>query len=540
MGEHELLRVDGLSKRFGPTVALSDVSLTVGPGEGLAVVGENGAGKSTLMKIVAGAHRPDEGSMTLHGGPYAPHQPIDATEAGIVTVYQEPVFLPALSVTENLFAGREIRTRFGGIAWDRMREDARRLLERFGLDPEVGDREMQELTVAQQQLSLIARAFHHQADLLILDEPTSALSDVEADRLFTSVREWQADGGAVLYITHRLRELPEVCQRIAVLRDGALVGTHTISEPFEPTRRTIVEEMSRREHANGPATRAPAVVGHDDDEAASPIAPPSADGEVRLETEGLTRAGEFTDVSLTLRAGEVRGMYGLVGSGRTEFALTLYGERRPDVGDVRIGGESVSFKGPRDAKRHGLMYLPEDRGRDGLYGFLSVRANLSSAVLDRLRRFGPLLDFARERTIADGYIDELSIRTSAADANVMTLSGGSQQKVLLGRSLSVEPSILLLDEPTRGVDVGTKEEFYARIRELAADGLAVLVISSELNDLLAVADTVDVMRTGEIIRSVDVAEEGAAQTIVQIAIGADDVTDGESRQGGAAASEEVS
>ena len=526
MGEHALLQVDGLSKRFGPTVALSDVSLSMQAGTGLAVVGENGAGKSTLMKVLAGVHRPDTGSMTFRGEPFAPHHPLDATNAGIVTVYQEPVFLPALTVTENLFAGREPRARFGSLDWEAMRAEARRLLERFGLEPDLASREMQELTVAQQQLTLVARAFHHRADLLILDEPTSALSDVEADRLFTSVRDWQADGGSVLYITHRLRELPEVCQRIAVLRDGELVGIHDIEEPFEPVRATVVREMSQREGQprNGDGV---AVEGATRSEAADP-------GPVRLEVRGLTRRGEFEDIDLELRAGEVRGIYGLVGAGRTELALTLYGERKADRGEVLLDGRAVTFKGPGDAKRHGLMYLPEDRGRDGLYRFMTVRANLASAQLDRLRRLGRLVDAGAERELADRYIDELSIRTAGPDANIMTLSGGSQQKVLLGRVLSVEPKILLLDEPTRGVDVGTKQEFYARIRSLAAEGLAVLVVSSELNDLLAVADVIDVMRAGRIIHHVSIGDDDVSQEIVGAAIGAheDGTTAAENRQPG--------
>lgn len=513
MTDDVLLQVDGLSKSFGPTVALSDVSVSLAAGTGLAVVGENGAGKSTLMKILAGVHRPDSGSMTFRGKPFAPHQPLDATNAGIVTVYQEPVFLPALSVTENLFAGREHRTRFGSLAWDAMHRDARQLLERFGLDPGLASREMQQLTVAQQQLTLVARAFHHEADLLILDEPTSALSDVEADRLFTSVREWQDDGGAVLYITHRLRELPEVCQRIAVLRDGQLVGVHDVEDPFEPVRSRVVREMSQRE--GQPRADRTADVATTGTTSSKP-------GQVRLQVSGLTRAGEFEDVDLELRDGEVRGIYGLVGAGRSELALTLYGERQPERGEIRIDGEPVTFKGPREAKRQGLMYLPEDRGREGLYSFMSVRANLSSAQLDQLRGRGPLLDVGKERDLADRYIDELSIRTAGRDANIMTLSGGSQQKVLLGRVLSVEPSILLLDEPTRGVDVGTKQEFYARIRALAAEGLAVLVVSSELNDLLAVADVVDVMRSGRIIHQVTIGDEDVSHEIVSAAIGADE------------------
>lgn len=511
----ELLRVEGLSKAFGPTVALDEVSLTVPRGVGVAVVGENGAGKSTLMKLLAGVYLPDAGRMWLRGEPFAPHRPADATDEGIVTVYQEPVFLPALTVTENLFAGREIRSRFGGLRWEQMRAEARDLVTRFGLDARIVAREMQELTVAQQQLTLIARAFHHQADLLILDEPTSALSDVEADRLFESVRQWQDGGGSVLYITHRLRELPEVCQHIAVLRDGQLVGEHDIDGDFEPTRRRVVEQMSRREAREDEVPPEPTSEDR-------PAAKQAASGPPRLQVEGLGRSGEYHDVSFAVRSGEVRGVYGLVGAGRTEVALTIYGERRPDTGQVYLDGESVAFKGPREAKRRGIMYLPEDRGRDGLYRFLNVRTNLSSAVLEQLRRFGPVLDFRRERELTQASVDDLSIRTRSVEANILTLSGGSQQKVLLGRALSVEPRVLILDEPTRGVDVGTKQEFYERIRHLAGEGLAVLVISSELNDLLEVADVVDVMREGRVVDTFDLTQKDASTGIVRAAIGADE------------------
>lgn len=506
MTDGELLRVDALTKSFGPTVALHDVSLSIAAGEGLAVVGENGAGKSTLMKLLAGAHRPDRGSMRLRGEPYDPHTPAEAITAGVVTVFQEPTFFPALSVTENLFAGQEPRSRFGRIQWAQMRQTAEESLQRFGLSPGLVDHEMRDLTVAQQQLVLIARAFQRRADLLILDEPTSALSDVEAERLFNAIEGWSGEGGSVIYITHRLRELDRVAERVLVLRDGELVGDRPVTAADEGREQDLVELMSQQRGTSDAQYR--------------PVDVDSvrAQHEPVLRVRDLTRHGEFADVDLDVSPGVVTGLYGLVGSGRTELALTLYGARHAERGTVHLDGEEVAFSGTRDAKQAGVMYLPEDRGQQGLFPYLTVRENYSSAVLEQLRRFG-LLQLARERDQAEQAITELQIRTSSPEANILTLSGGSQQKVLLGRVLSMAPRVLLLDEPTRGVDVATKREFYQRIRDLSAEGLGVLVISSELQDVLSVADVVEVFHEGHVVDSVAVGDPNARERIVAGAIG---------------------
>lgn len=480
-----LLLLRGVSKRFGHTQALSEVDLEVHPGEVVAVLGENGAGKSTLMKVLAGVHRPDAGELTFAGEPYVPNSPADANDRGIVMVHQEPTFLPHLTVLQNLFAGRELTGRLGGLRWRAMREQAVALFDRVGLDAALLERRMGTLSLGEQQLVLIARAFHHDAKLLILDEPTSILTATETERLFALVDRW-LQHGAVLYITHRGRELEQVAHRAVVLRDGRRVGELRIEGDIEDE---VVRLMS----------------GRDLEALASVAARPStaSDQDVALRIDGLTVPGVLAEVSLELRRGEVLGLYGLVGAGRTEIALSLLGELPLSAGTIEVMGAPYVPATMAHAVVHGLAYVPEDRKTMGIFPYLSVRENLSAAELGR--NVGPLgvIDRAEERELAERYIAELGVKTASMDDRITTLSGGSQQKVILARWLATQPKVLILDEPTRGIDVTTKAEIHRLIGGLASDGMAVLLISSELPELLALSDRVVVLREGRVELELD-------------------------------------
>jgi rhamnose transport system ATP-binding protein len=511
MTTEPLLRLTGISKRFGHTQALAGVDLEVRTGESVAVLGENGAGKSTLMKILAGVHVPDAGEMVFDGDRYSPASPSDAHDAGIVMVHQEPTFLPHLSVIENLFSGRELRGRFGGLRWRAMRREAEELFETVGLPADLLDRQMGMLSLGEQQLVLIARAFHHDARLLILDEPTSILTQAETERLFTLVERW-LDHGSVLYITHRSRELKDVAHRAVVLRDGHRVGELVVEGDMEDD---VVQLMSGRLLETLDA------VAHRD--RAAPVGPPA------LRLRGVSSPGVLDDIDLEVRPGEILGLYGLVGAGRTEIALSLIGELPISSGTIELLGKPYVPSSPAAAVNLGLAYVPEDRKTMGIFPFLSVRENLAAGVLTRQSDFA-IIDRAEERSLADAYVRDLDIKAASIDDRITTLSGGSQQKVILARWLATHPEVLLLDEPTRGIDVTTKAEIHRLIASLASDGLAVVLISSELPEMLALAHRVVVLRRGR-----RVAELGGSELdedrILRAALGSDDVADQTPRGG---------
>ncbi len=496
-----LLRLTGASKRFGHTQALHGVDLEVHRGESVAVLGENGAGKSTLMKIIAGVYLPDAGEISFDGQQYAPSSPADANRAGIVMVHQEPTFLPHLTVLQNLFAGRELTGRFGGIRWRAMRAAGRVLFADVGLDEDLLDRRMGTLSLGEQQLILIARAFHHDAQLLILDEPTSILTETETERLFGLVRRW-LQYGSVLYITHRIRELPRVAQRAIVLRDGHLVGELEVDGDIEDE---VVQLMSGRALATLSAVAERRKERH-------------AGAEPALRIEGLHVDGLLHDVSLQVAPGEVLGLYGLVGAGRTEVALSLLGELPVTSGRIEVLGMPYEPRSMARAVERGLAYVPEDRKTMGLFPYLSVRENLAAAALGL--KGGPLsvIDRSAERELTDRYLAELDIKTASIDDRITTLSGGSQQKVILARWLATEPKVLVLDEPTRGIDVTTKSEIHRLIGQLAEGGLAVLLISSELPEMLALSDRIMVLREGRVVVSLSGAEIGE-EPVLRAALG---------------------
>ena len=466
--------MSGISKQFGATQALSDVSLELRAGEIQALVGENGAGKSTLAKILAGIHTPDAGTIELAGEPTVIRDPSDARARGIAVVHQEPRLFPDLSVAENVFIGHVPSGRFGTVDWGTMRSRSEAIFEQLDvrIDPKALVRG---LSMADQQLIEIARSLSIDARILILDEPTASLSAHEVARLFAIVRRLRSRGVAILFVSHRLDEVFELCDRTTVLRDGRNVVT---APTADLTTADLIRHMVGRAVTLFPRTESPV-------------------GDVLLEVEGLTRAGEFEDVSFTARAGEIVGFAGLVGAGRTEVARVLFGVDQRDAGTVRLGGNEVAFASPSQAMAAGVAYLPEDRHQEGLVLDFSIAENVTLPILPRLfpRLF---LQSSRERSVGDDYATRLDVRMTGVDQSASALSGGNQQKVVLAKWLATEPRLLILDEPTRGIDIGAKVEVHRIISELAAEGLAILLISSDLPEVLAMSDRIVVLHEGRI------------------------------------------
>lgn len=493
-----IVELRGISKAFGGVHALREVDLVVRPGSVLAVVGENGAGKSTLMKIVAGALQPDRGEIRFAGNRVTWHSPLDALRAGIATVYQEPPLYPDMSVLENFQLGHEEKDRLGGIAWGRCRARAAEALAPFGLGGVALDQPMRALSLGRQQLVLIARAAASGPRLLILDEPTSMLSSAETDQLFALVDRLRAGGAAVLYISHRLAEVFRIGDEIVVLRDGQRVGGMAVGEGSEDQ---LVELMSGRQIDR------------------RSYRPPSGDGDVVLETQGLHRLGAFAGIDLQLRRGRIVGLYGLVGSGRSEVAQAIFGACPADGGVIRLEGRPVHPRSPGDGIRLGIAYLAEDRRAQGTFPSRSVADNLTAAILPRLSRALGWLARHEERRLARDAIGELGIRTPSPAVRIDTLSGGSQQKVLFARWLLPTPKVLILDEPTRGIDVGTKAQIHELILEEARKReRAVLLISSDLSEVLAITDEVAVMREGRLLAWLG-REAATEQAVLRLALG---------------------
>jgi rhamnose transport system ATP-binding protein len=468
------VNLDGLSKRFGATQALDAVSLELLSAEIHALVGENGAGKSTLVKILAGVHQPDAGHIRLNGVPTQIQGPAHARELGIAVIHQEPRLFPDLSVAENVFIGRQPRTRLRVIDWSKMQREAARLFAE--LDVSISpDSPVRGLSMADQQLVEIAKALSLDARILIMDEPTASLSLHEVERLFSIVRPLRDRGLAVLFVSHRLDEVFDLCERATVLRDGRHVIT-------APTRELTTADLIRH------------MVGRD--VSLFPKAQTSV-GDVRLEVCDLTRSGAFRDISFKVRAGEIVGMAGLVGAGRTEVARVLFGIDRAESGTVLLGGKPVSFATPAEALRAGVAYVPEDRHQEGLVLDFPIASNISLPILARMfpRLF---VDRAAERRLAQEYATQLRVRMTDVEQLVSALSGGNQQKVVIAKWLATHPRVLILDEPTRGIDIGAKVEVHRIISELAAGGLCIILISSDLPEVLAMADRVLVMHEGRL------------------------------------------
>jgi rhamnose transport system ATP-binding protein len=471
-----LVELRGIAKSYGGVRALDDVSFSVDRGSVHALVGENGAGKSTVVKILTGVVQPDDGDVLIDGEPQRIGDPQSAHKAGIVAMFQEPTVFPDLSVAENVFAGRHRRTALRTVGWKAMRSEASRILEELGADFPA-DAPVRGLGVADRQLLEIAKALSSSARVLIMDEPTAALSPHEVENLFATVRRLRDRGVAIVFVSHRLEEVTAVADTVTVLRDGRHVATRPAAEL---SHGEIVRLMVGRSlDALFPKEEAEI-------------------GDVVLRAEGLARRGVFSGVSFELRRGEIVGLAGFVGSGRTEVAHSIFGIDRLDAGTLWISGQRFRPRSPRAALRRGLAYLPEDRLQQGLVQPMSISANTSMAVLPRLTPAGILQPW-RERRLARQFMEQLRIRATSPAQVVRSLSGGNQQKVVLSKWLAAEPRILILDEPTHGVDVGTKADVHRAISHLAAQGLTILMISSELPEILGMSDRVLVMREGRLV-----------------------------------------
>ncbi|GAA3903358.1 sugar ABC transporter ATP-binding protein [Streptomyces sp. NPDC003631] len=479
-----MLAVTGLCKSFPGVRALSDVDFTAHAGEVHALVGENGAGKSTLIKVLTGVYRPDAGEVTYNGTPVRFATPLQAQQAGISTIYQEVNLVPLMSVARNLLLGREPRGRLRLIDFGRMHREADETLRSLGIRVDVR-RPLRELGVGAQQMVALARAVAVDARVVIMDEPTSSLEPREVSTLFEVIRTLRERGIAVVYVSHRMEELYEICDAVTVLRDGTVVHTGRLADL---DRLHLVSLMLGREIGEVRREGLTKFAGSHD-AAAEPV----------LEAARLTVRHRLHGVSLSLRPGEVVGLGGLLGSGRSETARAIAGALPVDGGRVVVAGAPVRTGSTPAAIRAGISLLPEDRKTEGIVPGLSVRENIALAALPGLSRFG-LVDDARIDRIVDTFMKRLRIKASSSHQKVSELSGGNQQKVLLARWLALHPKVLLLDEPTRGIDVGAKAEVQALVDELADEGLAVLLISSDTEELIEGSDRVVVLKDGAVVR----------------------------------------
>jgi rhamnose transport system ATP-binding protein len=484
-----LLELRDIRKSFGGVHALKGVSFELRPGEVHALVGENGAGKSTLIKIVTGAHRPDSGTLSLLGSPVVDNDPVTSRRLGVAVIYQQPALLPELSVAENIALGAEPAGLWRRVRWAARVSRARELLGRIGaaVDPEAP---VSSLSLPEQQMVEIAKALGADAKVLIMDEPTASLPEHEVRRLFRVVQDLRSQGVGIVYISHRLEELEELADRVTVLRDGNSVATKPRAEL---DRAELIRLMVGREVTQVFPKRA------------------VERGEVRLELRGVR------GVSLQVRRGEILGLAGLVGAGRTELARALFGLTPADAGEILLDGVPVRVSGPSAAIELGIAYVPEDRRRHGVILDLPVAANATLAVLRRLSRRG-FLDFDAERALAEEAVARLQVKTPSVETPVGHLSGGNQQKVALARWLATEPRVLILDEPTQGIDVGAKSEIHALMGELAAKGLAIVMISSELPEVLGMSDRVAVLHRGRLAGVLD-RSEATQEKVLALALG---------------------
>ncbi|TCU13068.1 galactofuranose ABC transporter, ATP-binding protein YtfR [Rhizobium sullae] len=471
-----ILVASGISKFFPGAVALDKVDFTLRKGEVHALLGENGAGKSTLIKCLTGAYRRDEGRLALEGSEIDPADTLAAQKLGIGTVYQEVNLLPNLSVAENLFLGRQPR-RFGMVDMRAMNRMARELLAQYGLDIDV-TAQLDRFSVAVQQVIAIARAVDLSGKVLILDEPTASLDTHEVAMLFGVINDLKRRGLGIVFITHFLEQVYEISDRITVLRNGRLVGTREVAEL---PRQALIPMMLGRELAQT-------------EEAAKERA--LAAGSVKYRFEGFGKRGKVKPFDLDIRIGEVVGIAGLLGSGRTETAELLFGIEHADSGRAEIDGKAVTLSSPRAAIRHGFGFCPEDRKTDGIIGDLSIRENIALALQAR-RGWARPLSRSEQNALADQYIKALDIRTTDREKPIRLLSGGNQQKAILARWLATNPDFLILDEPTRGIDVGAHAEIIRLVEELCAKGMSLIVISSELEELVAYSSRVIVLRDRE-------------------------------------------
>jgi ribose transport system ATP-binding protein len=480
-----LLEVVDVSKVFPGVRALDDVSFTLQPGEVHALVGENGAGKSTLIKVLTGVYQPDGGEVRYRDQPAVFATPMDAQRAGISTIYQEVNLIPLMSVAHNLFLGREPRNRFGLLDEDRMNREASEILLRYGVTTDVR-RQLGTMALGAQQMVALARAVMIDARVVIMDEPTSSLEPREVETLFGVIRDLHAQGIGIVYVSHRLDELYQICDAVTILRDGRVVHTGKLADL---ERIQLVSLMLGRDMAE---VRREGVTGFSGETTGDAEAPPV------LRVTDLFSRHKLHNISFEVRPGEVVGLGGLLGAGRSETIKAIGGAYPLDGGDIEVDGKDLKRPTTVAAVRAGIAVQPEDRKAEGLVAGLSVRENIALAVLPRMSRFGLVSDSKIDAIVAK-YMTRLQIKASSPDQRVGDLSGGNQQKVLLARLLATEPKVLLLDEPTRGIDVGAKAEVQSLIDELASEGLGVVLVSSDAEELIEGADRVVVLRDGVVV-----------------------------------------
>jgi len=491
-----LLSLDGVSKRFPGVVALDRVGLDVRAGEVLALVGENGAGKSTLVKILTGLYRPDEGEVRIGGRPVSFASPRDAWAAGITAIHQETVMFEELTVAENIFMGHHPLAAGAMVDWRTIRQRTAELLDRLDVRLSPTAR-VKDLSVAQKHVVEIARALSHDARIVIMDEPTAALSQREIGDLFRVVRQLKAQGKGIVFISHKFEEIFAIADRYTVLRDGRFIGAGAIAEVDRD--RLIAMMVGRRLDQVFPKRQV-------------------ALGEIVLEVEGLSHETEFDDINFTLRRGEILGFYGLVGAGRTEAMQALFGITPWSCGRIRVKGREVRIRSPREAIAAGIVYVPEDRQAQGAILSMPISENVTLPLLDRICR-GWILRRGAELAVARDYGTRLSVRAAHWQQPVEELSGGNQQKIVIAKWLATRPDVIILDEPTKGIDVGSKAAVHDLMGEFVEQGMAVILVSSELPEVMGLADRIVVMHEGRIRRVFD-RDETDAQAIVAAAMGA--------------------
>jgi ribose transport system ATP-binding protein/inositol transport system ATP-binding protein len=493
----KLLQMSGIEKRFAGVHALKGVDFELESGEVHALLGENGAGKSTLMKILAGIYPVDEGEIFIEGNKVSINSVKDAQALGISIIHQEISLVPHLSVAENIFLGKEPVTKTGWIDWKRMIEETRKTLQQFGLElsPEVP---VKKLTVAQQQMIEIIKAVSFRAKMIVMDEPTSSLTEKEVEFLFQTIGHLKEQGVGIVYISHRMNELFAITDRITVLRDGALIGTVR-------TKDTTADQLISM------------MVGRELTQYYIKDTAPENGGEIVLSVHNLSKKGVLNDASFELKKGEILGFAGLVGAGRSELMKCIFGLDAFDEGEIRIDGKPLIIRNPNDAIKHGIAYVTENRKEEGLFLIRSVQYNITIKVLDKfIKWFRVNARYEDQKTRQ--FINELSIKTPNPDQEVRNLSGGNQQKVLISRWLATNPRILILDEPTRGVDVGAKAEIYAIMNRLVKEGVSIIMISSELPEVINMSDRIAVMYKGG-IRTILNRDEFSQETIMHYATG---------------------
>lgn len=487
-----MLIANGITKQFAGVEVLTDVDFELAAGEIHALLGENGAGKSTLAKIIAGVHRPTRGKITLNGTPVEVPNPIAAQRLGITLIHQEPLSFPDLSVAENLVLGRQDGGPLSRVPWAKMTADARRLMDQLGVALDV-TQPMRGLSIADQQMVEIARALASNSRVIIMDEPTAPLTPKEVGTLFTIARRLRDEGRSIIYISHRLSEVRELCDRVTIFRDGRKIATDRTDAL---TDADIIRLMIGRKvkDYNGSST--------------------ARTKDVAMQVTGLTRPGLFRDISFTLHKGEILGLGGLVGAGRTDVARALFGIAPALSGTITVGGEPVTIREPSDAIAVGLAFVPEDRAQAGIFRSLAVEDNITAAIPRKIAPNG-VIRRSVERAHATDYVTRLRIRLASIRQPIGELSGGNQQKAILARWMLTDPQVLILDEPTRGIDLGVKAEFYEMIGQMAADGRAILLISSELPELLALCDRILVMSEGHL--TADIHRADASEEAIMIA-----------------------